>query len=94
MQSFKERSCIQKSLCFDKCSRNNGKIQLQNCEFAALFAAKSRFSVANCGQMDYNGTAKHLSAAFYTACSEIESYDMNIEEELFLCRRISRNLPS
>ena len=37
-----------KALCFDKCSRNGGKIQLKNYEFAALFGAKGLFSVANC----------------------------------------------
>ena len=36
--------------------------------------------------MDYNGTAKHLCTPF-----EVRSeYDI-MEEELFLCRRISRN---
>lgn len=36
--------------------------------------------------MDYNGTAKHLCTRF-----EVRSeYDI-MEEELFLCRRISRN---
>ena len=80
---------IQKALCFDKCSRNEGKIQLRNCEFPLLFGAKGRFSVANCGQMDYNGTA-NVSAPLCGAFDTI----LLIEEELFLCRRISRNWPS
>jgi len=39
----KKASCIQKALYFDKCSRNSGKIQLQNCEFTLLFGAKRAF---------------------------------------------------
>ena len=39
----KKASCIQKELYFDKCSRNSGKIQLQNCEFTLLFGAKKAF---------------------------------------------------
>ena len=60
-----------KALCFDKCSRNSGKIQLQNCEFTLLFGAKRAFF--------------HKEKISPPLVVDI------MEEELFLCRRISRN---
>lgn len=38
-----EKLLYTKALCFDKCSRNSGKIQLQNCEFTLLLGQKGVF---------------------------------------------------